>query len=239
MARKLRASTAGVPEHIIQRGNNRQIVFASEADMKVYITWLKEYVRKYQVSIHAWVLMTNHVHLLCTPSTANGISQMMQSLGRMYVMYFNRQYRRSGTLWEGRYRSCLVQEEIYLLALYRYIELNPVRAGMVDDPADYSWSSYQCNGLVKRSEILNPHNLFDALGADQASRQFAYRALFKQHVEGRLLEDIRAATNKGLALGNERFIEDVEAVTGKRLKPGQRGRPVGWRKSKAKKNEVV
>ncbi len=130
MPRKPRASAAGVPEHIIQRGNNRQVTFTSEEDMKAYVTWLKEYAKKYEVNIHAWVLMTNHVHLLCTPMTATGISQMMQSLGRMYVMYFNKTYLRSGTLWEGRYRSCLVQEETYLLQVYRYIGIKGVRAGI-------------------------------------------------------------------------------------------------------------
>ena len=147
MPRKPRVSLAGVSEHIIQRGNNRQVIFASDDDMKAYVTWLRDYAEQFEVAIHAWVLMTNHVHLLCTPNSPSAISQMMQSVGRRYVQYFNRSYKRSGALWEGRFRSCLVQEETYLLKLYRYIELNPVRAGMVDDPADYSWSSYQGNGL--------------------------------------------------------------------------------------------
>jgi putative transposase len=237
MARKLRASAAGVSEHVIQRGNNRQVVFCNEDDMKAYVTWLKQYAKKYKVSIHAWVLMTNHVHLLCTPSTANGISQMMQSLGRMYVLYFNRQYHRSGTLWEGRYKSCLVQQETYLIELYRYIELNPVRAGMVEDPADYSWSSYQCNALGKKTDLLTPHPLFMALGNEEKERRLSYRALFSLHVEGKLLEDIRQASNKGLALGNEHFIADIEAVTGKRLREEKRGRPLGWRKTHGGKLE--
>lgn len=149
-AKKNQNLGSGVPEHIIQRGNNRQVIFGCEDDMKCYFTWLKEYSKKYDVKVHAWVLMTNHVHLLCTPSSGTAISQMMQSLARMYVMYFNRAYRRTGTLWEGRYKSCLVQEETYLLQLYRYIELNPVRAGMVEDPAEYSWSSYHVMNWVKR-----------------------------------------------------------------------------------------
>jgi putative transposase len=159
---------------------------------------------------------------------------MMQSLGRMYVLYFNRQYQRSGTLWEGRYKSCLVQQETYLLELYRYIELNPVRAGMVKDPADYSWSSYQCNALGKKTDLLTPHPLFLALGIDEKRRMLSYRSLFQYHVEGKLLEDIRQASNKGLALGNEHFIADIEAITGKRLREAQRGRPLGWRKTPRK-----
>jgi putative transposase len=235
MPRKLRASAVGVAEHIIQRGNNRQICFATEEDMKAYVTWLKAYAKKYQVAIHAWVLMTNHVHLLCTPSTVTGISQMMQSLGRMYVLYFNRTYRRSGTLWEGRFRSCLVQEETYLLALYRYIELNPVRAGMVDDPAEYSWSSYQCNALGKHTDLLTPHVIYKGLGKNDEERRTSYRTLFASHVDEKLLDDIRKATNKGLALGNEHFIADVQAMTGKRMVEGKRGRPTGWRKGNEQK----
>jgi putative transposase len=127
MARRQRVSSAGVAEHVIQRGNNRQVIFACEEDMKAYFGWLKTYSKKYKVSVHAWVLMTNHVHILCTPSSSHGVSQMMQSLGRMYVMYFNRSYKRTGTLWEGRFKSCLVQEEVYLMQVYRYIEMNPVK----------------------------------------------------------------------------------------------------------------
>jgi putative transposase len=174
--------------------------------------------------------MTNHVHLLCTPSTSTATSQMMQSLGRMYVMYFNKIYHRTGTLWEGRYKSCLVQEETYLMELYRYIELNPVRAGMVKDPSDYSWSSYQINALGKKSGLLSPHELYLALGNDDKTRQASYRELFEYHVKGKLLDDIRKATNKGLALGNDAFIADVESLTGKQLKEGKRGRKPGWRK---------
>ncbi|WP_281558489.1 transposase [Thalassomonas sp. RHCl1] len=155
---------------------------------------------------------------------------MMQALGRMYVRYFNKCYQRTGTLWEGRYKSCLVEEETYLLQLYRYIELNPVRAGMVADPGEYRWSSYQCNGLGKKSDLLSAHGLYLALGTTNKERQTNYRELFKYHVEGKLLDDIRQASNKGLALGNTCFIADVEAMTGKRLVEGKRGRKIGWRK---------
>lgn len=231
MPRKPRVSVTGVPEHVIQRGNNRQTIFGGEGNMKAYVTWLKEYAKQYKVDIHAWVLMSNHVHLLCTPNQTNGVSRMMQSLGRRYVQYFNRSFNRSGTLWEGRFRSCLVQEENYLLELYRYIELNPVRAGMVADPADYSWSSYQCNALGKKSDLLSPHPLFNALGENDEARQSVYRDLFRENVNGKLLGEIRQASNKGLVLGDDRFVEEVEIITGKVLKVGKRGRPVGWRKT--------
>ncbi|XGA79196.1 transposase [Halomonas sp. CH40] len=230
MPRKPRVSLPGVPEHIIQRGNNRQVIFTSDEDMEAYAAWLQDYAKQFDVAVHAWVLMSNHVHLLCTPQTPNAVSQLMQFVGRRYVQYFNRRYQRSGTLWEGRFRSCLVQEESYLLQLYRYIELNPVRAGMVVDPADYRWSSYQGNGLGKRIKLLTPHPLYLTLGNTDEQRQQNYRELFRYQVEGKLLEDIRNASNKGLVLGNGRFVEEVEALTGKKLSEGKRGRPLGWRK---------
>lgn len=225
MPRKSRISIVGVPEHVIQRGNNRQVIFANDEDMQAYITWLKDAANKFNVQIHAWVLMTNHVHFLCTPQAPAAISLMMQSLGRRYVQYFNRRYQRTGTLWEGRFKSSLVQSEVYLLELYRYIELNPVRAGMVADPADYQWSSYGSNALGKETHLLNFHPLYLSLGATTQQRQAHYRALFKKKVEGKLLEDIRKAANKGLVLGNNRFIDEVEALTGQTLHAKKKGRP--------------
>ena len=230
MARLPRIELEGVPQHVIQRGNNRQVCFASEENFSAYANWLKEYADKFEVDVHAWVLMTNHVHLLCTPNQPKGISQMMQGLGRQFVRYFNHIHKRSGTLWEGRFKSCLVQEESYLLQLYRYIELNPVRAGMVEDPANYSWSSYQINALGKDLHLCTPHEHYLGLGSTTEKRQAEYRALFKYHVEGELLTDIRKSVNKGLALGNERFKAEIEQLTGRAMREGKRGRPVGWRK---------
>ena len=155
---------------------------------------------------------------------------MMQSLGRRYVQYFNFEYRRSGTLWEGRFKSCLVQAERYLLEVYRYIELNPVRAGMVVDPGEYRWSSYQVNALGKVSELCTPHQEYLLLGGDASSRQKKYRALFAHHVDSKMLEEIRDNTYKGMAIGNDRFKEELETLTARRLKSKKRGRPVGWRK---------
>jgi putative transposase len=225
MARFNRVSSIGVPEHIIRRGNNRQVCFAAKKDMKAYLSWLQEYSVKYKVDVHAWVLMNNHVHLLCTPWTPQAISKMMQSVGQMYVRYFNETYQRSGTLWEGRYKSCLIESEAYLMHLHRYIELNPVRAGMVYDPSEYPWSSYQCNGLGKNSLLQTPHELYEALGRSKKKRLERYQALFETDVEGVLLDDIRKSINKGLALGSEHFIRQIEKLTGKRLTQGQRGRP--------------
>lgn len=225
MAKLARVSPLGVTQHIIQRGNNRHACFAREQDFSAYISWLKEYSKKYEVDIHAWVLMTNHVHILCTPQCANGVSNMMQSIGRQYVRYFNYTYKRSGTLWEGRYKSCLVEAENYLLHLYRYIELNPVRAGMVHTPSAYKWSSYQINGMGKASELCTPHALYLALDHSAKDRQLAYRALFNAHVDGALLAEIRNGTNKGLAIGKERFKKEIEALTGRRMLPAKMGRP--------------
>ena len=224
MARLARVAPVGVPQHILQRGNNRQVCFAGEEDRKAYLNWLKEWSLKHQVDVHAWVLMTNHVHLLCTPWKENAISRMMQSLGRLYVRYYNHAYQRSGTLWEGRFKSCLVQSERYLLELYRYIELNPVRAGMVDDPSDYSWSSYAINALGVESELQTPHPEYLVLGKTKHERLSNYRDLFKAQVGTDLLKEIRENINKGLALGNERFTSQIEALTKQRVtarKPGR------------------
>ncbi|MEA3469416.1 MAG: transposase [Thermodesulfobacteriota bacterium] len=232
MPRLPRISPAGIPVHIIQRGNNRQSCFVSDEDHWAYTGWLKEYSTRYSVDIHAWVMMNSHVHLLCSPKSDNSVSQMMQAIGRRYVQYFNREYRRSGTLWEGRFKSCLVQDTTYLLELYRYIEMNPVRAKMVNDPGEYRWSSYQVNGLGKVSDLCTPHQEYLSLGKDSLERQSCYRELFVHQVEGQLLKEIRENTNKGMAIGSDRFKREIEALTGRRLKSKKRGRPVGWRKEK-------
>jgi putative transposase len=234
MARLQRISPLGIPQHIIQRGNNRQVCFASEQDMTVYAAWLLEYSRIYSVAIHAWVFMTNHVHLLATPHLSDGISHMMQALGRRYVRYFNREYQRTGTLWEGRFKSSLVQTETYLLQCQRYIELNPVRAHMVSDPGEYVWSSYQYHGLGKQIALCTPHEEYVRLGNDAPARQSAYRDLFKAHVDDVLLSDIRSAVNKGLALGGERFKIDIEKLCRRRVREAKMGRPAAGEKTPQK-----
>ncbi len=227
MTRLPRICPIGIPQHVIQRGNNRQICFGGELDFIAYVKWLKEFSVKFDVDIHAWVLMSNHVHLLCTPRKLNSISQMMQALGRQYVRYFNQCHGRTGTLWEGRFKSCLVEDESYLLHLYRYIELNPVRAGIVEEPADYVWSSYQINGLSKSSSLCTPHVLYTALGRNTLERQSNYRQLFVTHIEHKLLGEIRVALNSGMALGNNKFKQELEIQTGRRLHKLTRGRKLG------------
>lgn len=169
--------------------------------------------------------MTNHVHLLLSSSKPEAPGELMKALGQRYVQYINRTYRRSGTLWEGRFRSCLIQEEAYLMACQRYIELNPVRAGMVRHPADFMWSSYRVNAQDESSELIKPHRLYKALGKDEAERQGAYRRLFRSELAPDVIDAIRSATNGNHALGNERFAEQVSAALGQRAIKGKAGRP--------------
>jgi putative transposase len=209
--------------HVVQRGNNRHVCFASHADLKAYANWLLEATDKYGIDVHAWVFMTNHVHLLMTPHSADSISHCMQYLGRYYVRYFNNRYRRSGTLFEGRFKSSIVQTEKYFLNCQRYIELNPVRAGMSADPANYSWSSYGAHAFGRRATLWTPHAEYLALGATPKSRQAAYRQFFTKQLSGEVVTDIRNALNTGLVLGSDRFKEQVRELTGVRQHHLKRG----------------
>jgi putative transposase len=224
MPRLPRYILPGVPQHIIQRGNNRQAIFAADGDYVAYLEWLKQAAEQHGLHIHAYVLMTNHVHLLATPIAADSIGKTMQSLGRRYVQYFNSSYDRTGTLWEGRYRATVVDAESYFLACSRYIELNPLRAAMVEAPGAYRWSSYRCNALGEEDGLVTEHDLYRRLGRSAEQRQSAYRDLFQQAVAGEFLSAVRDATNKGWALGNERFRSQVEAITARRAAPLSRGR---------------
>jgi putative transposase len=214
-----------VPLHIIQRGNNRQACFFSDEDCRLYLDWLGEYAGKTGCRVHAYVLMKNHVHLLISASTSEGVGTMMKALGQRYVQYVNRTYKQSGTLWEGRFRSCLTQEEDYLLACQRYIELNPVRANMVVHPAEYRWSSYRANAQGEPDALVMPHALYMALGQDVSSRVSTYRSLFRYELEPGLVDEIRRATNGNFALGNAHFAAWVADMLGRRSTPGKPGRP--------------
>ena len=225
MPRRPRVTLPHVPLHVIQRGNNRQVCFVADEDYGFYLDWLKEYAGKTGCSIHAYVLMTNHVHLLLSSASSDGVGALMKALGQRYVQYVNRTYRRTGTLWEGRFRSCLTQEESYLLACQRYIELNPVRAGMVEHPAEYRWSSYRANAQGESDALIQPHAVYGALGPDAASRQAAYRELFRYELEPGVVDEIRRATNGNYALGSDLFTEQIAAALGRRVTPGKPGRP--------------
>lgn len=225
MPRRARLSLPGVPLHLIQRGNNRQACFYSPDDCRFYLDWLEDHARRQGCRIHAFVLMTNHVHLLMTADEAEAPGRMMKALGQRYVQYVNRTYRRTGTLWEGRFRSCPVQTSNYFLACQRYIELNPVRARMVEQPADYRWSSYARHAHGVADTLLTPHPTYLALGDSTESRQAAYRALFSEPLGQEMTDTIRTATNGNFVLGNDRFAAEVASALGRRASPGTPGRP--------------
>ena len=222
MARLPRFDVPDQPQHVIQRGNNRSIIFVAEEDYQFYLKKLGDACQKFQCDLHAYVLMTNHVHLLMTPRLNGGIGKVMQMLGRYYVQYFNYQYNRTGTLWEGRYKATLMDSEQYLLTCSRYIELNPVRADMVVHPADYPWSSYHFNALGIKNPLLKKHCIYTALGKNASKRQSAYRALFEHQVPDKTIEEIRVATNKAWVLGNERFIQQIEDLSQRQAQPKPR-----------------
>ena len=198
--------------------------FFDENDYLAYLGWLKEALKWYDCQLHAYVLMTNHVHLLVTPHVKESISRLMQYVGRKYVPYINHQYNRTGTLWEGRYKSSLIQEEPYLLACMRYIELNPVRAGMVKTASDYQWSSYHFNAIGQEDELLTEHQLYLSLGIDESSRCQAYRGLFMVHMADNITGEIRAAWQTGTPLMNDRFKEQIEKVLNTKVGYAKRGR---------------
>lgn len=191
--------------------------------MGAYAHYLHEAAAKFGLAIHGWVLMTNHVHLLVTPEEDNSLSLCMQYLGRHYVRYFNQTYRRTGTLFEGRFKSCIVQQSTYFLVCLRYIELNPVRAGMVADPADYRWSSHGAHGFGRVPRLWTPHPLYLGLGSTDSERQARYRSLFEAHIDGELLLEVRQSVNRGLALGTERFRQEIEELGGRRQHLLKRG----------------
>lgn len=225
MPRQPRLDLPGVAQHIVQRGNDRQPCFFADIDRTRYLQDLRELTLKLGIAVHAYVLMTNHVHLLLTSQHAGAASTLMQSLGRRYVRYINDHYRRTGTLWEGRYKSCPVQDETYLLRCYRYIELNPVRAGMVADPADFPWSSHRCNGLGQADLLVQPHPRYTAIAAAD-TRTEIYRRFVLEAIHPDETAAIRLNLQRQHALGNDRFRAAIEQQLGKRAGPAARiGRP--------------
>lgn len=225
MARKPRFNLPGIPQHVVQRGNDRQACFYAAADYHQYLHILAEEAVACECCVHAYVLMTNHVHLLVTPNIAQGLSRMMQHIGARFVRYINATYRRTGTLWEGRYKASLVGSDRYLLRCYRYIELNPVRAKMVDVPEDYQYSSYRMNALGKASPLLTPHSVYTALGSTPDERCKAYQALYSDALAADELNNIRLSVNQEMIYGNDRFRAQIEAMTHRPVKPGKAGRP--------------
>lgn len=225
MARLPRYFANGVPQHVILRGNNREPIFANDEDRQFFKEILLDAARRYGLATHAYVLMTNHIHLLVLPESAESLPKTLQSVGRRYVQYFNYRYKRTGTLWEGRYRATVVDAEGYLFECMRYIELNPVRAGMVAHSREYVWSSYRSNAEGMDDPLVTRHSQYRRLGADDAARQQAYRELVQAPMDAGLLATVRDSTHKGWALGGDRFKAKIERLTLRRTGPLPKGRP--------------
>lgn len=225
MARLPRLVIPQQPHHIIQRGNDRQLIFRDAGDYGFFLGWLHESAKQFNVAIHAYVLMSNHLHLLASPAVNIGLGRMMQWVGRHYVPYFNHKYERSGTLWQGRYKTAVIDSERYFLTCSRYIELNPVRAGMVHNPAEYAWSSYQHHIGLRTDPLITDHPLYWALGNTPFEREAAYKALAEQALTPSELDVMRKSATNGWAIGSEKFQAQLEKVAERRVTPGKRGRP--------------
>ncbi len=225
MPRKPRMYLPGVPSHVIQRGNNRNPCFFHTQDYCVYLNCLADACRRYHVAVHAYVLMTNHVHLLMTPESSEGISLVMQSIGRRYVQYINKTYQRCGTLWQSRHKSSLIDTENYLLTCCRYIELNPVSAHMVGHPGDYPWSSYHHNAYGKPDPIITHHALYNSLGSTTEERLRQYKALFITPLSKQDVHSIRSAAQCSMPVGSRHFKAQIEKTLNRSIGHSNRGRP--------------
>ena len=225
MPRKPRLFLPGVAVHVVQRGHSRNPVYFDTADYYAYLDYLFDAAKRFGCGIHAYALMTNHVHLLMTPENRESVSLVMQSLNRLYVPYVNFTYGTSGSIWEGRFKASLINHEEYLLTCMRYIELNPVRAGMVLTPEEYRWSSYGVNAWGDADVRVIQHPLYLSLGQTTETRRRAYRALFNIYLDNKTVNDIRRACNTGTPLGNSRFREMVEQKLACKIGQDRRGRP--------------
>jgi len=225
MARLARLTVPGYPHHIIQRGNNRQPIFGDTADYELLLAIIHENGREFGVAIHSYVLMSNHFHLLATPETAEGIPRMMQAVGRRYVRLFNQKQARTGTLWEGRYKSTIIQAERYLLACMVYIDLNPVRAGLVGDPRAYPWSSHGHYVGMRQDKLVTPHPLYWELGNTPFARDAAYAELVASGLSAQQTQQLSQSALKGWALGEPDYVADLQRRTARRVTKGQAGRP--------------
>lgn len=234
MARLPRLTLPGYPHHVIQRGNNRQITFHHKGDFELLLDLLGEYSEREKVDIHAYVLMSNHFHLLVTPQDANGLSRMMQAVGRRYVQTFNHVHQRTGTLWEGRFRANPIQTERYLLACMAYLDLNPVRAGMVARAADYPWSSYGHYAGLRVDKLVKPHPLYWELGNTPFAREAAYAELVNQGVTPQQQAALTESALKGWALGEADFVANLQKRTDRRVSRDAAGRPFNVPKPKSK-----
>lgn len=227
MPRQPRYFLPGFPQHVIQRGVNRQVVFFQSDDYDLYRRALAKSAEQCDCEVHAYVLMSNHTHLLITPDTQRSLPRLMQAMGRFYVQTINKKYNRTGPLWQGRYKASLVQDDLYLLTCQRYIELNPVRANIVASPGDYSYSSYVCNAHGIADDLVTPHSVYMSLAAEPQERLAAYRQLFDNRIGPEQLEELRNSTNACQVLGNDRFKDQIESMLGRSVRAGRDGRPRG------------
>ena len=237
MARLARLVAPNHAHHILQRGNDGQLIFRETADYVAFLDWLREAARQFKVSIHAYVLMPGYLHLLATPIDGEGLSRMMQWVGRQYVPYFNRKYQRSGTLWQGRFKATVVEAEHYLMMCCRYIELMPVRADLAAQADDYPWSSYLHHAGIKSDPLVSDHALYWGLGNTPFQREAAYKVLVEQGVAESDVQILTEATVKAWALGSESFKLALEKLTQRRVQPGKRGRPARQLLGNAKRSE--
>ena len=225
MARLPRLCVPGYPHHLIHRGNDRQVVFREQADYEAFLGLMSQYAQAEKVAVHSYVLMSNHFHLLATPDESGSLPRMMQAFGRRYSQYFNRRYARTGTLWEGRYRATVIQTDRYLLACMAYLDLNPVRAGMVQRPADYAWSSYRHYAGIRPDRRVTPHSLIWGLGNTPFEREARYAELVSRGIGAQDEAKLTDAVLKNWALGDEAFVSDVQSRTGRRISRSHPGRP--------------
>ncbi|WP_261324210.1 transposase [Microbulbifer agarilyticus] len=231
MPRLPRLNLIDIPQHIVQVGHNNLPCFFDEEDYQFYLDSLRNASDQYQVDIHAYVLLPNMIQIIATPRVPDGISSMMQSLGRRYVQFVNHRYRRSGTLWAGRYKSSLIDSDAYLLTCYRYVESRPIYLGLSDSMSDYCWSSFLHHANLVRNNVIKDHRLYMELGSNPAARADAYRELFRYRFDRRLLEYIAETIKLGQILGGDVFKDKIEQISNQRVRPLKRGRP---RKSVAK-----
>ncbi|MBS1187662.1 MAG: transposase [Burkholderiaceae bacterium] len=225
MARTARLVIPNMPHHIIQSGNDRQSIFRDDADYLAFQAWLKDAARQFRVALHAYVLLPNQVHLLATPVDETGLARMMQWVGRYYVPYFNQKYSRSGTLWQGRFKTSVIESEQYFLPCSRYIEMKPVRTGLAANPADYRWSSFAHHVGDRPDSMITDHPLYWGMGNTPFEREAAYKAWILQPVPDGELDALSSAVAKGWALGSDEFKIALERRTSRRVRPGKKGRP--------------
>ena len=225
MARLPRLVLPNHPHHIIQEGNDRQLIFREDEDYQRFLVWLKESAREFKVAVHAFVLMPNHLHLLASPSTEEGLARMMQRVGRYYVPWFNQKYQRLGGLFRGRFKTSLIDSDRYFMMCSRYIEFNPVRSGIVSDPTDYPWSSYAHHAGVRQESLIIDHAIYWGLGNTPFQREAAYIELARQPLSAAELDTINQAVLKGWPLGSDAFKIQLQLKAKRQVLPAKRGRP--------------